>query len=338
MQHPPAAADSAIILVNLGTPQAATASAVGAFLAEFLSDRRVVELPALLWKPLLRLLVIPLRARRVAAAYRSIWAGGSPLAVISQRQQQGLQALLDAAHGARAPRVFFAMSYQGPAIGRVLDECLASGIEQVCVLPLYPQYSATTTAVVYDQLGRYFPTRRLLPHLRVVRDYHDHPAYIGALAQTVREHWLARGREAHLLMSFHGIPQANVDRGDPYAAQCERSAQLLAAELSLAPDRWTLAYQSRFGRARWLQPYTSETLAALASDGVLAIDVICPAFASDCLETLEEMAVENRDLFLHSGGQDYALVPCLNDRPEHLRMMCELVQPTGLIASREYSA
>jgi ferrochelatase len=325
---------AAVILVNLGSPRAPTARAVGEFLAEFLADRRVVELPPLLWQPILRGIVIPLRAKRVAHAYASIWREDSPLRAISRRQQRRLQDVLRAQHGDGAPWVRLAMTYQGPAIADVIRDCQQRGIERICVLPLFPQYSATTTGAVFDQVSRYVLGARALPELHLVRDYHDDPAYVAALAASVREHWEQKGRAQHLLLSFHGIPEANVRKGDPYAAQCERTAQALALQLGLAPDAWSLAYQSRFGRAKWLTPYTNETLRELARRGVRSVDVMCPAFAADCLETLEEMAVENRAVFLESGGADYRFIDCLNDRDDHVRMMHDIVVRAGFISSR----
>jgi len=325
---------SAVILVNLGSPLAPTPRAVANFLAEFLSDRRVVELPPLLWQPILRGIVIPLRAKRVAHAYASIWDGDSPLRAISQRQQQALQRRLREAHGDAAPWVRLAMTYQGPSIAQTIADCQRRGIERICVLPLYPQYSATTTGAVFDQVSRYLLGARSLPGLHLVRDYHDAPGYIDALAASMREHWREHGRADHLLLSFHGIPEANVRKGDPYARQCERTAELLAARLELPANAFSLAYQSRFGRAKWLTPYTSETLRELARRGVRSVDVMCPAFAADCLETLEEMAVENRAVFLESGGSEYRFIPCLNDRDDHVGMMEEIVRGAGCIVSR----
>jgi ferrochelatase len=223
------------------------------------------------------------------------------------------------------------MSYQGPRIDEVLRDCLQRGVERICVFPLYPQYSATTTAAVFDQVSRFMLGARALPHLHLIRDYHDCDAYIGALAASVRDHWQAQGRAECLLMSFHGIPEANVQKGDPYAGQCERTARMLAAELQLGDDEWRLSYQSRFGRARWLQPYTSETLEAMARNGTRSVDVICPAFAADCLETLEEMAVENRAVFVDSGGAQYRLIACLNDRDDHLRMLESVLERNGCL-------
>lgn len=322
---------AAVVLVNLGTPTAPTPAAVGRFLAEFLSDQRVVELPALLWQPILRGIVIPLRSRRVAEAYRSIWEGDSPLRRISLAQQSALQSALRAECGDDAPTVHLAMTYQGPTIAGVLDELLASGVERVCILPLYPQYSATTTGAVYDQVARFTLKRRRLPHLQLVRDYHDHRAYICALSASVREHWSRNGRAGHLLMSFHGIPEANVRKGDPYAEQCARTAALLAQDLGLVSEQWSFSYQSRFGKAKWLEPYTNEALVKLAMEGKSELDVICPAFSVDCLETLEEMAVENKEVFLENGGKTYRYIDCLNDRSEHVAMMLSVLRDAGFV-------
>jgi protoporphyrin/coproporphyrin ferrochelatase len=318
-------ASAAVVLVNLGTPSQPTPAAVGRFLAEFLSDRRVVELPPLLWQPILRGIVIPLRAKRVAHAYGEIWGTDSPLRAISERQQMALQARLREHGGDAAPWVRLAMSYQGPTIADVMRECLAAAIERIVVLPLYPQYSATTTAAVFDQVSRCLLRERCLPHLTLIRDYHDAATYIDALAQSVRAHWHRHGRGDHLLLSFHGIPERNVARGDPYADQCQRSATLLAKALALDDSQWSLAYQSRFGRAKWLAPYTDATLMRLAKIGMRKLDVLCPAFAADCLETLEEMKLRNRDLYLQSGGAEYRLIECLNDSAAHIAMMEALV-------------
>jgi protoporphyrin/coproporphyrin ferrochelatase len=327
-------ASAAVVLVNLGTPRQPTPAAIGRFLAEFLSDRRVVELPPLLWQPILRGIVIPLRAKRVAHAYGEIWGTDSPLRDISQRQQMALQAKLRESGGDTAPWVRLAMTYQGPTIAEAIRESLAAGIERIVVLPLFPQYSATTTAAVFDQVSRFILRERNLPHLTLIRDYHDHDGYISALANHVREHWKRHGRGDHLLLSFHGIPRRNVVLGDPYADQCRRSADLLANALALDGSQWSLAYQSRFGRAKWLEPYTDATLKRLAQAGVAKLDVLCPAFAADCLETLEEMKLRNRDLYLASGGAEYRLIECLNDSAAHIAMMESLVRAAEPSLSR----
>lgn len=321
-------ADAAVLLVNLGTPRAPTRAAVRDFLAEFLSDRRVVELPPLLWQPILRGIVIPLRASRVAHAYESIWDGDSPLRAVSERQRAALQQRLLDELGEKAPFVRLAMSYQGPVIADVLREIVDAGIQKVCVLPLYPQYSATTTAAVFDQVAAFITSSRAMPHFSLVRDYHDHPGYIESLASSVRDYRATHGSTGHLLLSFHGIPEVNVRKGDPYQQQCLRTGELLARALGLGDGEWTLSFQSRFGRQKWLEPYTDETLRRLAQDGVSGVDVICPAFSADCLETLEEIAIANRELFLESGGAEYRYIPCLNDRPDHVAMLSSVVRQT----------
>lgn len=326
-----ASPSSAVLLVNLGTPTAPTPAAVDAFLSEFLSDQRVVELPALFWRPILHGIVIPLRKKRVAHAYASIWEDGSPLRNISQRQCDALQQRLDTVMGSSAPRVKLAMTYQGPSIADVLDECRREGLDRIVVLPLYPQYSATTTGAVTDQVARYMLAHRDVPHIQVIRDYHVNPELITALANSVREHWQHHGRSDHLLMSFHGIPEVNVKKGDPYARQCEATAAALAQALALEDGQWTMAYQSRFGKQKWLEPYTDQTLERMASDGVGSIDVMCPAFSVDCLETLEEMAQENKALFLEHGGKDYRFIPCLNDRDDHITAMVSVLRANGVL-------
>lgn len=323
--------DTAIILVNLGTPTAPTPEAIGAFLSEFLSDQRVVELPALFWKPILHGIVIPLRRKRVAHAYASIWEDDSPLRNITVRQTTALQSRLDALMADNAPLVRFAMTYQGPSLATVIDELRGEGINRVVVLPLYPQYSATTTAAVSDQLATYMCERRDVPSVQLIRDYHDHASYITALANSIRDHRAQHGAASHLLFSFHGIPEANVKKGDPYDKHCERTAMLVAESLGLERTQWTMAYQSRFGKAKWLEPYTNETLERLASEGVESLDVICPAFSVDCLETLEEMSVENRDVYLEAGGKDYRYIACLNDRDDHIAMMVDVLRDHGVV-------
>lgn len=320
---------AAVILVNLGSPHAPTRASVSSFLAEFLADRRVIELPSLLWQPILRGIVIPLRARRVAHGYGKIWSEGSPLRVIALRQAASLQRCLRAAHGDAAPWVRLAMTYQGPAIEAVMADCQRHDIDRIAILPLYPQYSATTTGAVFDRVTRYLETTRALPEVHLFRDYHDHPGYIAALAASVREHWERNGRADHLLLSFHGLPESAARKGDPYPQQCERTATLLAAALGMDMKQWTLSFQSRFGRARWLMPYTSETLQRLPTQGVRSIDVMCPSFSADCLETLEEMALLNRAVFLEAGGTEYRMIGCLNDRDDHVAMLADLVCSIG---------
>ncbi len=322
MPHDPT--HSAVLLCNLGTPDAATAPALRRYLAQFLGDARVVDLPRLLWLPLLHGVILRTRPRQSAAKYASIWTpDGSPLAVYTQRQAAALQDAL--ASAGRPTRVLPAMRYGQPAVGAQLQTLQNAGVRRALVLPLYPQYSATTTASMFDAVFGWLRGARHFPELRLVNDYHDHPAYIAALAASVRAHWQARGGPAQrLVMSFHGIPERNVQRGDPYAEQCRTTAQLLAQALQLPPERWMLTFQSRFGRARWLQPYTQPSLEALGREGLASVDVICPGFASDCLETLEEIDMEVRQAFVQAGGQDFRYIPCLNDSPAWIAALARI--------------
>lgn len=300
-----------ILLVNLGTPDAPTAAAVRRFLSEFLHDRRVVDLSRWLWCPLLHGIILPVRSGRVAANYAKIWLPeGSPLMVYSKQLADNLQ------HQMPHARVRLAMRYGTPSIADVLAE--HADIDELVVLPLYPQYSATTTATVFDAVSRHYQGREHIPHLRLISDYHRHPAWLDAIEARIRSHWDLHGQAECLIFSFHGIPQRFAERGDPYARQCQASAEAVAARLGLGPEQWRLTYQSRFGREPWLQPYTDHTLQAMAQAGVRRVDVICPGFAVDCLETLEEIAVENRHLFLQSGGSELNYISALNDGPGHV--------------------
>lgn len=315
-----------VVLVNLGSPEAPTAASVGRFLRAFLGDRRVVEVPRAVWWFVLNLIIVPFRGRASAAKYRSIWwPEGSPLTVLHERQAAALQASLDA-DGGREAIVHRAVTYGAPTLAGVLDALVDTGVDDIVVLPLYPQYSATTTASVSDQLGRWLARRRRQPRTLLVRDYCDDAGFLDALAASVREYRAEHGDAGKLLMSFHGIPQRNVDLGDPYRAQCERTARGLAVRLGLADGQWAMSFQSRLGRAQWLKPYTSEILAEWAADGVASVQVICPAFSTDCLETLEEIAVENREVFVGAGGRDYGYIPCLNDRSDHIAALAAIVR------------
>lgn len=316
---------TAILLVNLGTPDAATAPAVRRYLREFLWDPRVVEIPRAVWWLVLHAFILPFRPKRSAAKYAMVWTPeGSPLKVFTERQAKLLRGLLG--HRGRPATVEYAMRYGSPAVGDVLDRLVAAGCDRVLVLPLYPQYSAATTASTIDAVGAWAAKRRDLPELRFVKDYHDDPVYIDALAARVRHGWNGAGREAdvHLVLSFHGIPSRSIRLGDPYAAQCERTARLLAARLGLADDRWTCSFQSRFGRAEWLKPYTAEVLADLARRKVGRVAVFCPGFPADCLETLEEIGIEGKQAFLAAGGAHYASIPCLNDDPAWIAALADL--------------
>jgi ferrochelatase len=309
------ASDTALLLVNLGTPTAPTPRAVRRYLREFLSDRRVVQLPRWLWWPLLNCVILPLRGARVARKYAEIWLpGGSPLAVHTRE--------LAAAVQSRLPRwqVTHAMRYGEPAMAAALTQLRESGARRVLVLPLYPQYSTTTTASVADVLARDHGLAT-----RMIEDYHVDPGWIAAIAASIRAHWQANGRGEHLLLSFHGIPQRLVDGGDPYARQCAASATAIATALDLADADWTLSYQSRFGREPWLQPATADTLDALAARGVHTVDAVCPGFAVDCLETLEEISLQLADR-VQSRGCTLRYIPCLNATPVHAEALAALAQ------------
>jgi len=313
-----------VLLCNLGTPAAPSAAAIRPWLSQFLHDYRVVDLSRWIWCPILHFVILPLRPRKLAHAYASIWTPeGSPLLKITREQQAALQALL----GADTP-VAIGMRYGEPGIAAGLADLVARGAERVVVLPLYPQYSATTTASVEDAVGAALATVTARPEVCWIRDYHDHPAYIAALAASVHAHWQANGRGDHLLLSLHGIPQRYADAGDPYAEQCRRSATLLAAALQLQDDEWTLAFQSRVGRAPWLRPYTDEVIAQLADRGVRRLDTLCPGFSADCLETLEEVAQRYGALCARHGGQ-LRYIPALNAGSAHIQMMRTLLQPTA---------
>jgi ferrochelatase len=290
-------------------------------LREFLSDPLVVRLPRLLWLPLLHGVILPLRSPKTLQAYSRVWGeDGSPLLAHANRQRAALQQkLFEQAH------VELAMRYGNPSFISTLRLLRDAGVERLVVLPLYPQYSVTTTATSYKHLLHSLKQLEYAPAIEFIGYYPDHPAYIDALAESVREHWQQGQR--HLLMSFHGLPQANVDRGDPYQRQCESSAALLAAKLGLDESAWSIGYQSRFGRQAWIQPYTSDVLKDLASRGIKAVDVICPGFSADCLETLDEIRVEYRHEFLQLGGEEFDYIPALNDRAAHIEMMRQLVEP-----------
>ncbi|MGF1764354.1 ferrochelatase [Aliivibrio kagoshimensis] len=310
-----------VLLVNLGTPNSATSQGVKAFLKEFLSDKRVVSIPTALWYPLLNGVILPLRSPKVAKLYQSIWMDeGSPLLVYSQRQQAQLESLIDVP-------VELGMTYGSPSLISGIEQLQERGCQHIVVLPLYPQYSSTTTAAVFDRVAAELKQKMVLPSLSFIRDYYQSPLYILALAQSIRAHWQQHGRADYLLCSYHGIPKRLVDNGDIYAEHCEVTTQLLAAELKLTPKEIGLSYQSRFGKEEWLKPYTSDELVDLPNRGVKRLDIISPAFSVDCLETLEELTVECRDIYQEAGGEEYRYIPCLNDNSEHIIMMAELVQP-----------
>ena len=314
-----------ILLVNSGTPEAPEPAAVRAFLARFLADRRVVELPRALWLPLLYGVILPFRPRRIARKYRRIWTqAGSPLRELTLRLRAELAGVL--AQRMLAPlQVEVGMLYSSPDIAAALERLREGGAQRLLVLPLFPQYCGATTGAAFDQASAALRRLRWLPDLQLVADYHDHPGYIEALRASIVAHWKAHGRTPHLLMSFHGIPERYGRRGDPYHKRCHASARLLADELLLQEGEWSVSFQSRFGPAQWLRPYTQTTLAAMPARGVHAVTVVCPGFAVDCLETLEEVAIENRALFMQAGGQRFEYVPALNAGTAHAHCLADLV-------------
>ena len=305
-------AKTAVIYCNLGTPQAPTASALRRYLAEFLSDPRVVEIPRFLWLMILHGIILRVRPAKSAHKYASIWTeNGSPLKVWTERQSLDLQTKYDP----QQVQVRYAMRYGSPAVSAVLDELKTQGVNRVLVLPAYPQYSATTTASVFDAVYTWGLRSRLLPEFRFVNHYHDHPAYIAALADSIRAHWTANGRAEQLVMSFHGVPERTLKLGDPYHCECHKTARLLAEALGLAKNEYKVCFQSRFGKAKWLEPYTEPTVRELAKTGCKSIDIVCPGFVCDCLETLEEIAMEVKAAFIEDGGSQFHYIPCLNDSP-----------------------
>jgi len=315
-----------VLLINLGTPDAPTVPAVRRYLAEFLSDPRVVELHRALWWPILHGILLRLRPWQSARSYHAVWtAQGSPLLTIARRQATALQERLDLLLPGQV-RVALGMRYGNPSLASALARLRDLNARRILVLPLYPQYSATTTASGFDAVTAKLSTWRRLPELRFINQYHDEPGYITALAQSVRAHWAEQGEPDRLLFSFHGIPRDYLLRGDPYGCQCRKTVRLTAAALGLAPQRWRIAFQSRVGRKEWLRPYTDETLTAWGREGVRKVQVICPGFSADCLETLEEIAVANRDRFLAAGGEDFSYIPALNDRADHLEMLAALIR------------
>ncbi|WP_273968627.1 ferrochelatase [Cedecea neteri] len=309
-----------ILLANLGTPSAPTPAAVNRYLRQFLSDKRVVDTPRLLWWPLLRGVILPIRSPRVAKLYQSIWMEeGSPLMVYSRRQEKALaQQLPDTP-------VALGMSYGEPSLKSAVDDLLAQNVTHIVVLPLYPQFSCSTVAAVWDELGRIFADYRSLPSISLIRDYATEPAYINALAASVKRSFAEHGEPDVLLLSYHGIPQRYANEGDDYPQRCRDTTRELLSALELPPEKVMMTYQSRFGREPWLMPYTDETLKMLAEKGVKHIQVMCPGFSADCLETLEEMAVQNREVFIEAGGTKYEYIPALNDDPAHIAMMMNLV-------------
>ncbi len=314
-----------VLLINLGTPDAPTAKALKTYLKEFLSDPRVVEIPRLVWWPILNGIILNVRPQKSAVKYASIWMDeGSPLRVYTERQANALRSVL-AARGIDVD-IEYAMRYGNPSIHDVLEKMRGRGLRRLLVLPMYPQYSSSTTATAFDVLFKEFAALRNQPDLRLIRSFHDFPAYIDALAGQVRRHWEAHGRGDLLLFSFHGVPKRSLIKGDPYHCECHKTARLIAESLGLTERQWQTSFQSRFGKAEWLKPYTSEVIQALPAQGVKTLDVMCPGFPADCLETLEEIAMEGKEEFLTAGGSQYRYIPCINDHPDGISAMADLLQ------------
>ncbi|MBU3023590.1 ferrochelatase [Aestuariibacter sp. A3R04] len=334
-----------VLVTNLGTPQAPTKQALKPYLREFLSDPRVVEVPRLLWWVILNGVILNIRPKRSAEAYAAVWTDdGSPLLAITRKQKDAIEARCNAEYGDNVV-VDFAMRYGQPAVSDVINSMLSQGVRKLVVLPLYPQYCASTTASTFDAVAADFTHRRWMPELRFITHYHDNPAYITALANSVREHWAKEGRADKLIMSYHGIPKRYLTNGDPYHCECYKTSRLVGEALGLSADEYMTTFQSRFGREEWLKPYTDETLKGLPGQGVRSVQVMCPGFSADCLETIEEIGEENREYFIEAGGERYEYIPALNDGTEHIEMLFDLIK-TNLhgwaiepdIAGREQSA
>lgn len=315
-----------ILLTNLGTPDAATIPAVRRYLAEFLSDTRVVEIPAIIWKPILYTSVLTRRPKIAAHAYQSIWMEqGSPLLVYSRAQSNELQKLLSTQFNGPV-KVALAMRYGKPSIESALNELRAANVQRILVVPLYPQYSATTTASTFDAIAKILRTWRWIPELRMVNQYHDFEPYINALKGSILEYWSENKKPEKLVLSFHGLPKRNLENGDPYFCQCHKTARLLAKSLNLKESEWIMTFQSRFGKLEWLTPATDTELESLAQSGIKNVHVVCPGFSADCLETLEEVDMQYRELFLKSGGEQYHYIPALNASPGHITALSKLIQ------------
>ncbi|MCO8067143.1 MULTISPECIES: ferrochelatase [Acinetobacter] len=315
-----------IILANLGTPDAPTVPAVRTFLQQFLSDQRVIEIPKPVWQIILRLFILPFRPKRVAQAYAQVWAKDSPMREILLQQVEAVKAELTQRYPQFELNVVPAMTYGNPNIQTVLSQISAQPQDHVILLPLFPQYSATSTAPLYDAVARWVLTQRNLPGLSLIRDYYQHPLFIQALAQSVRDYQAIHGKPEKLLMSFHGIPQPYADKGDPYADRCRITGKLVAKALGLSEDQYAISFQSRFGKQEWVKPYTDALIEEWGKQGVKSIQVMSPAFSADCLETLEELAMENADTFKANGGERYSYIPALNSREDHLQLLNSLLQ------------
>jgi ferrochelatase len=314
-----------ILLINLGTPDAPTSQAVRPYLKQFLSDPRVVEIPKLLWWFILNGIILNVRPKKSAAKYATVWTDeGSPLRVHTEKQAALLQGYLGERTKAQLV-VEFAMRYGNPSIPSVLRKMKAQNCQRILVVPMYPQYASSSTATAFDIVFEEFRKMRNTPALRTIRNYHDDQGYIKALANNISDYWMKNGRPDKLVMSFHGVPQYTLDKGDPYHCECHKTARLLAQQLGLKDDQYVLSFQSRFGKAEWIKPYTTATLQDLGKRGTRRVDVVCPGFVADCLETLEEIAQEGKEDFQHAGGGEYHYIPCLNTRNDWIHALTDLV-------------
>ncbi|WP_415894986.1 ferrochelatase [Neptuniibacter sp. PT34_22] len=320
---------TAVVLVNLGTPDKAEKGAVRRYLKEFLSDQRVVEgkcVKRLFWLSVLNGIILNVRPGKVAKAYASIWEDDSPMRKILDKQVAGLHLLLQQKHGEHAPDVFSAMTYGKPGLTPRLQKLQESGYHKILLVPMYPQYSATTTAPIYDQVAKFQLKQREVLDIRIVNSYYSHPEYIAALADQVQNFRTEHGTPDKLILSYHGIPKEYFDKGDPYPKQCHETSELLAAKLGLADTEWMTTFQSRFGPKEWMQPYTDKTLESLPEKGVKSLQIACPAFSADCLETLEEIAIENQEVFMEAGGESYEYIPALNAQDSFIELLATLVR------------
>lgn len=315
-----------ILITNLGTPDAPTTKALRRYLGEFLADPRVVEVPRLIWWFILHGIILRLRPRKSAAAYRKVWeSDGSPLLTHTARQCESIREAMHRKYGKNVV-VGFAMRYGNPSVAHVLNEFQKQGVRRLMVLPLYPQYSGSTSGSTFDAIARDFVTRRWLPDFRFISHYPDFPPYINAMARHIEDFWAEHGRQQKLVLSFHGVPKKYLLKGDPYHCECHKTSRLLAERLGLGKDDYMTTFQSRFGAEEWLKPYTDETMKSLPGQGVKSIDVFCPGFSSDCLETIEEIDQENREYFMEAGGAAFHYIPCLNAEPVHIDALVALIE------------
>lgn len=320
--HQAKPASTGVLLVNLGTPDAPTAPALRRYLGEFLADSRVIEIPKIIWMLILHGIILRVRPKKSAAKYQTVWTPeGSPLLVISQQQTAAVQTQLG-----DTARVKLGMRYGNPSIQKALREFQQEGVRNLIVLPLYPQYAAATTGSTFDAVTRELQTWRFVPELQFINSYCDNTLFIDALAASIQEDFNQHGKPEKLLLSYHGMPKRNLELGDPYFCLCQKTTRLVAEKLGLTKDDYITTFQSRFGYAEWLQPYTDKTLEQLAQNGVKNIAIVSPAFSADCLETLEELAVENREIFMHAGGEQYRYIAALNDRADHINALASIIR------------